>query len=117
MQFKTDENLPLDAADLLRGAGHDVATIMDQRLVGAADSDIARVCLHEQRILLTLDTDFADIRTYPPADYAGLIVLRLRQQDKLNVLAAVHRLLSLLSTEPVCGHLWIVEENRVRIRE
>ena len=83
MQFKTDENLPVEAAESLREAGHDVATVIDQRLGGATDSEIAEVCSREHRVLLTLDADFADIRTYPPADYEGIIVLRVRQRTSL----------------------------------
>lgn len=30
MRFKTDENIPTEAVDLLRAAGHDVVTVFDQ---------------------------------------------------------------------------------------
>ena len=63
------------------------------------------------------DLDFADIRASPPKDYAGLLVLRLSRQDKLHVLSVFERLLLVLETEPLEGKLWIVDENRVRIRE
>jgi predicted nuclease of predicted toxin-antitoxin system len=32
-KFKLDENLPQEAADLLRNAGYDAATIWDQQMV------------------------------------------------------------------------------------
>ena len=64
MQFKIDENLPVDVADLLRQAGHDAATIWDQNLVGSRDQVIAEICQREKRCLITLDKHFADIRTY-----------------------------------------------------
>ena len=35
MKFKIDENLPTEAADLLRSAGHDAVTVGEQRLGGA----------------------------------------------------------------------------------
>jgi len=68
----------------------------------------------EERI--TLDTDFADMRTYPPGDYPGLIVLRMTKQDKPHVLAAVTRVLPLLGNEPLVRRLWLVGEDAVRIR-
>lgn len=34
VQFKLDENLPDEAADLLRAAGHDALTVLDQHLGG-----------------------------------------------------------------------------------
>jgi hypothetical protein len=65
---------------------------------------------------LMLDMDFADIRAYPPAEFPGLIVLRLRQQDKPYILDVLARLIRLLGQEPLEQQLWIVEEKRIRIR-
>jgi predicted nuclease of predicted toxin-antitoxin system len=116
MAFKVDENLPVELADLLRQAGYDAVTVFKQHLEGSTDSDIASVCQEERRVLVTLDTDFADIRAYPPAQFPGLIVLRLHRQDKPHVLEVLERLIPLLSSEPLEHLLWIVEETRVRIR-
>jgi len=59
---------------------------------------------------------FADIIAYPPHLYPGLIVLRVTNQRKPHVLAVFSRILPLLKPEEIQGHLWIVEESRVRIR-
>jgi predicted nuclease of predicted toxin-antitoxin system len=117
MEFKIDENLPVEVADLLREAGHGAATVLEQRLGGAPDPDIASVCQEEGYVLITLDTGFADIRAYPPARSPGLIVLRLQRQDKPHVLETIDHLVSVLSSEPLEHHLWIVEETRLRIRD
>lgn len=116
MRFKVDENLPVEAAEILRDSGHDAVTVLEQQLRGSADSHLAALCKQEGRALVTLDMDFADIRAYPPADLPGLILLRLARQDKPNVLSALARLIQVLHAEPLAGTLWIVEENRVRIR-
>jgi len=52
---------------------------------------------------VTLDLDFADIRTYPPEDYPGLIVLRLGWQDKPHVLDVFRKLLKAIGREPLEG--------------
>lgn len=117
MKLKIDENLPIEAADLLREAGHDAVTVLEQRLGGAADPVIATICESETRVLVTLDVDFADIRAYPPADYPGLIVLRLNQQGKPHVLEILRRLVFVLAEETPEGHLWIVEQDRIRVRD
>ena len=83
---------------------------------GEPDPSVAEVCSAEGRTLVTLDTDFADIRAYPPSEYAGIVVLRLRQQDKAHVLGVLHRIRPLLENEPLRGLLWIVDEERVRVR-
>ena len=117
MKFKVDENLPVEVAELLRRAGYDAATVFDQKLGGEADRTIAAICRLEQRAILTLDLDFADIRTYPPSQYAGLIVLRVKQQDKPFILAIIARIIRLLASEALVGKLWIVDEQRIRMHE
>ena len=117
MQFKIDENLPVEAAESLRDVGHDVLTIHDQQMVGKPDPQVAAVCQSEQRAIVTLDLDFSDIRTYPPGNYHGIVVLRPRSQAKPVVLALMSQLVPLLDTEPLEGNLWILQENGLRIRE
>jgi predicted nuclease of predicted toxin-antitoxin system len=117
IKFKVDENLPVEVAGSLRQAGYDAATVSEQHLAGSPDSDIAFVCQQEGRALITLDTGFADIRTYPPEQFPGLIVLRLRWQDKSHVLEILDRLIPMLSSEPLEHLLWIVDETHIRIRD
>ena len=116
MNFKVDENLPIEVAEMLRQAGHDALSVHDQNLVGSSDQKLSSICQLEKRAIITLDTDFADIRAYPPSQFAGLVVLRLKQQDKPYVLPVVSRFIKALSTEELEGQLWIVDENRIRIR-
>jgi predicted nuclease of predicted toxin-antitoxin system len=116
-RFKVDENLPIEAAEVLKAAGHDAFTIFDQGMVGDLDPKVASVCRAEDRALVTLDLDFSDIRTYPPADHPGIIILRPRNQAKPTVLALVNQLIAVLETdERLSGHLWIVQETGLRIR-
>lgn len=116
MKFKVDENLPIDVTDVLAGAGYDAVTVMQQGLSGSSDYNLAVICQDEGRVMLTLDMDFGDIRSYPPDEYVGIIVLRLLRQDKPHVLAVVKRLMPLMKTEPLTGHLWMVDEDKVRVR-
>ncbi len=117
MKFKIDENLPVEIAALLQEAGYDATTVLDQELGESADPRIASVCRNEDRVLVTLNMDFADIRTYPPNQYPGLIVLRLRRQDKPHVIRTFTGLIPVFSTEPLQHRLWIVEDDKIRIRE
>jgi predicted nuclease of predicted toxin-antitoxin system len=117
MKIKTDENLPVEVAEDLRGAGHDAVTVLDQRLGGRGDPDVAAACRREGRALVTLDLDFANVRRYPPADHPGIVVLRLVRQDKPYVLDVMRRPVPLLASEPRDRRLWIVEEARIRVRE
>ena len=67
MRFKVDENLPAEVAELLRAAGHDAVSMLDQNLGGRADRIIADIVRGEKRALITLDLDFADIRAFHQA--------------------------------------------------
>ena len=116
MRFKLDENLPLELVDLLKAEGHDAASVLGQELGDASDSILAEHCRAEERALVTPNVGFADIRSYPPERYSGLIVLRLRRHDKPYILHVFRQLLPRLSAEPLSSHLWIVEEGRIRIR-
>jgi len=116
VKFKIDENLPIEFAELLRDFGHDADTVNDEGLIGSPDEIVITACLAESRCLVTLDLDFSDMRAYPPANLHGLIVFRLKRQDKMHVLETAARMIPLLEIEPLEKRLWIVDEERVRIR-
>jgi predicted nuclease of predicted toxin-antitoxin system len=117
VRFKVDENLPVEVAEVLRAAGHDATTVEEEAVGGAQDPVIAQLIRKEARALVTLDTGFMDIRSYPPSEYEGLIVLRPGRQDRGQILQACARVVKLLSGEKLAGRLWIVEADRVRIRD
>jgi len=103
MKFKTDENMPVEAAEDLRQAGHEAATVADQGLAGQPDGQVADACRAEARAILTLDLDFSDIRVYPPSGHAGIIVLRPSVQTITNIRRLVGQVIALLPTEPLAG--------------
>ncbi len=81
MKLKIDENLPAECAEILSHGGLQADTVADEGLTGADDSALAAGSRSEGRVLVTRDLDFANIRAYPPAEYAGIIVLRPKRQD------------------------------------
>ena len=108
LRFKLDENIPGEAVGLLREAGHDVRTILDQGLGGRSDNNVSRACRDEARVLVTLDLDFGDIRTYPPTDYAGIWVLRPATQSVDVMCDLIRRALQLTANEQVSRRLWVI---------
>jgi predicted nuclease of predicted toxin-antitoxin system len=93
MKFKIDENLPLEVADLFNQANYNAMTVLEENLSGATDAILASICQKELRVLITLDTDFAYIRNYPPKDFYGIIVLRVKHQDKNYILKMMTKLI------------------------
>jgi predicted nuclease of predicted toxin-antitoxin system len=103
VRFKIDENLPAEAAAVLQGAGFDAHTVDGEKLSGASDETVAGASRSEGRILITLDLDFANIRAYPPGEHAGIVVLRVKHQDKPAVLAHLRRLVTALLGREATG--------------
>ena len=114
-RFKLDENLPARAGDALRKAGHDVRTVLEQDLGGAADTVIFEACGAERRVLVTLDLDFADIRRRGVSESPGILVIRVGRQDASAVCAAILSALPDVERESLRGSIWIIEPHRVRV--
>lgn len=114
MHFKIDEILPIETAELLIKAGHDAKTVNEQQLKGAKDPVLIDLCKSENRVLVSLDIDFSDIRAYLPQEFSGIIVLRVGSQAKKHVMKVFRRIVSLIG-EPLNQYLWIVEETVIRI--
>ncbi len=116
MKIKLDENLPVEAALLMNKAGHDAHTVLQEEMGGRPDSMISGVCRSEERILITLDTDFCNILNYPPQDHFGIIVIRTLDQSKSSVLGFIERIITAIEKEQVNQKLWIVQKDGIRIR-
>jgi predicted nuclease of predicted toxin-antitoxin system len=115
MRFLIDANLPRSAVGLLVGFGHEVDFARDIGLASAPDEQIA---IRAQETSAMRDMDFADIRRYPPSQYAGIVVLRLPDDAVAQEIVRVierfikeHQFLDALN-----GRLAIVETDRVRFR-
>ncbi len=73
-KFKIDENLPIEAAKIFKRFGYDAETVLDEGLQGSSDDELFLICKKENRILVTFDLDFSDVRTYSPGAHPGVIV-------------------------------------------
>jgi predicted nuclease of predicted toxin-antitoxin system len=117
MKFKLDENVPELVSNSLLKLGYDAHTVLQEGLAGANDDNVLQACISENRILITLDLDFSDIRTYPPGSYPGIWLLRPQKQTFRAMEALVQAGVRLAAVERVRGQLWIIDEKRVRIRD
>ena len=115
MKLKLDENLPAGGAEILRAANHDVATVAAQGLCSTGDRSLIGLCREEGRALVTPDLDFSNPLLFKPADYTGIVVLRLpNAPTHADLLAALGTLAAGLSQNDVCKKLWIVRGGRIR---
>jgi predicted nuclease of predicted toxin-antitoxin system len=100
LKFKVDENLPTEYASILREAGFEADTVSDEKLSGAGDSVLSERCRAEDRVLMTLDVDFANVQAYPPKSHPGIVVFRSKSQDKPTLVALLKRLVPALLPSP-----------------
>ena len=54
MKFKVDKNLPAEVAEQLRELDHEAATVSEEDLAGAPDTEIVAVAAAEARILIMI---------------------------------------------------------------
>lgn len=116
MRFKLDENMPTEAAELLRSKGYDAHTVFDECIVGGSDESLLEICNSENRVLITFDLDFAQVLSYPPSTHCGIVVLRYKQQGKLYVLEHFNKLLPHFKEAIISSCLWIVSEDKIRVK-
>ena len=118
MKLKLDENLGELGRDVLTARGHDVSTVVMQRMSGSADVALYEACRIEGRVLVTLDRDFGEVLRFPPEDSAGIAILDCRGRlSPSTVLARINELALVLAIQSISGQLWIVEPGRVRVHE
>ena len=117
MKFKIDENLPNEYKQILERARFQAHTAADEKLSGKDDAVVIDRCKSENRVLITLDVDFGNIRAYPPADFPGILVIRAKSQDKSTLITMLERLIPALLKQTPERQLWIVEADRIRVRE
>ncbi|HYM13476.1 MAG TPA: DUF5615 family PIN-like protein [Bryobacterales bacterium] len=93
-------------------------TLRQEGLAGGSDRSLYQVCCREQRCLVTLDLDFADVTRFPPGEAAGIAVIRVSKNPNLPLLERLIReLLDAVAQIPIAGELWIVEVGRIRLHQ
>lgn len=114
-RFKLDENADPRWRVALESAGNTVFTVTEEGLCGAEDHRLAEACRREGLCLVTCDKDFTQVLDYPPADYAGIVVLRHPRPTTQGLAHLIEQIVVALRRESLEGKLWIVEPGRIRI--
>jgi predicted nuclease of predicted toxin-antitoxin system len=115
VKFKLDENLDARLAALLTERGHEADSVIAEGLCGAPDETLFVKCSEEQRVLITLDLDFADPLRFPPRRGAGVMVLRPQRNTLALIRQTLAAALPALERDLIGGTLWIVEPHRIRV--
>jgi predicted nuclease of predicted toxin-antitoxin system len=118
MHFLIDANLPRSILPTLARLGHSAEHVNDIGLKGAPDEQIVARARATQAALITRDLDFSDIRQYPPADFHGIVVMRIPDDtaaaDIVRILERFMHQTAIIEQLP--GHLVILESDHFRFR-
>lgn len=105
---------------MLRDAGHEVLRLRDVLPVDSPDPLVIGKAQEIGALLVSLNGDFADIVTYPPRQYQGIIALQMRNHPEI-LPQLWSRLNGYIELHPRMadykGKLLVIEPDRIRIRE
>jgi predicted nuclease of predicted toxin-antitoxin system len=110
VKIKFDENIPVSVVQVLASHGHDVHSVWDEGLVGRRDQEIWVRCQQEERLLITQDLDFVDLRKFQPGSHFGIILVRIQHPGRVELL----NLFVLGLRNPGRGELESLLSDRVR---
>ena len=119
MKFFADHCVSNSVVETLRNAGHEVVRLKEHLPVEMEDSVVIAKAQELDAILLSLNSDFADIVAFPPAKFKGIVALLMRNRPALTG-TLMKRFLSYMELHPSPDHyqgklIW-VEPGRIRVR-
>jgi len=102
--------------DFVQQLGHDMATVEERGLAGADDEIVLAQAVSENRALLTRDMHFSNILLYPPADYLGIIVLKIVPYTINPVHHTLTSVFAHFTQDSIKKALIVVDRNKFRER-
>jgi len=117
MKFLLDQNLSPKTTNFLRDLGHDAVDTRELNLSEASDDEIWQVAVRYNRILITFDLGFADLRKHPVDLGPGLIILRTKSTTSDTVNSLLKKLTEIYSSSEISGNLVIITDKKIRIRK
>lgn len=119
LKFFIDHCVPTSVTREIRDAGHDVLVLKEHIPTDSDDLVVIAKAQELEAILVSLNGDFADIATYPPSQYGGIIALQIRNHPEI-ISSLMRRLTDYFKAHPEMsgykGRLFLVEAHRIRIR-
>ncbi|RIK31322.1 MAG: hypothetical protein DCC56_03815 [Anaerolineae bacterium] len=116
LKVKVDEDLPRRVAQLLREHGYDAASVMEQNMGGWKDPQLWPVIQEEERMLITADKGFGDIRVYPPGTHHGIVLLRPDEDGIRPVIELLQKVLDAYKLDDLVKTTTVVNPRGIRLR-
>ena len=116
MLIKLDENLTGEITFGLSQLGHGVHTTLEQGLAGHSDGDIWTACQQEKRFLITQDLDFSDLRWFAPGTHHGILLIRLHDASRRNLVERITSIFRMERVESWVGCFVVATDHKIRVR-
>lgn len=107
MKILVDENIPRMTVDRLREIGYDVRDIRGTADQGLLDTRLWDIAVRETRLLITTDKGFTEYRT---SAHNGILIVRLRQPDRLKIHQSVMRAMARFDEEEWPGLIVVIRD-------
>jgi predicted nuclease of predicted toxin-antitoxin system len=108
----------LSLENLLNTKGYNTIHVKTCGLSGTKDPDLFVFAQKEQRIIISRDLGWANIKTYPPNTHCGLVILRLSfEATAREIRQVVELFVSSIDMLEIVGATVIVEKDKFRIRK
>ncbi|HTW20465.1 MAG TPA: DUF5615 family PIN-like protein [Mycobacteriales bacterium] len=118
MRILVDANLSPRLAALLVTTGHDAVHVSDLDLSSASDHTILEAADHENRVVLSADTDFGTLLAVTGRTRPSVVLVRLTSPRRTEAIAALlDANLPALADALTSGAVVVVEDDRVRVRD
>jgi predicted nuclease of predicted toxin-antitoxin system len=119
LRLLIDQCVPAEIGEFLRRRGHQVTLLREVLPIRSPDTEVIAKAQQMGAILVSLDSDFADIVAYPPAGYLGIVSVQLHNHPEI-IPEVMERLTAFMHAHPgqefYHGKLLLVEVHRLRIR-
>jgi predicted nuclease of predicted toxin-antitoxin system len=76
LKFLVDESISARVAQLLRTEGRDAVHVSELDLLGAADTEVMQAAAEAERVVVSADTDFGELRALGRHPGPSLVLLR-----------------------------------------
>lgn len=116
MRIKLDENIAQSAVIRLAALGHDVHTVLEERLSGRPDAEVWAAAQTEERFLITQDLDFSDERRFTAGLHAGVLLIRLPDAEQWRVSDYIAAWFSAPDVDTWERCFVVATPNKVRVR-
>jgi predicted nuclease of predicted toxin-antitoxin system len=115
LKIKVDEDLPSETAAVLRAAGHDATSVLEQGWGGKTDAELWRDLQVDQRWLMTADKGFSNPHSYHPSRQCGIILLRAPRESRAAYGALVRSLVGTSALQDATASVVVVTPSGIRI--